>query len=66
MDVYISQVIKETPKEEIIIKTLQMEEFKNMYKNPLFVIITTYSEVFPIGLVVSLISALILKKKNPH
>lgn len=64
MDVYISQVIKETPKEEIITKTLQMEEFKNMYQNPFFVIVTTYSEVFPLGLLVSLISALLLKKKN--
>lgn len=66
IDVYISQVIQETPKEEIITKTLQMEEFKNMYKNPVFVIVTTYSEVFPLGLVISLISAIILKRNNPQ
>jgi hypothetical protein len=41
-----------------------MAEFKEMYKNPLFVIVTTFLEVFPIALVVSLISALILKRKQ--
>jgi hypothetical protein len=45
-------------------KTAQMANFKEMYKNPLFVILITYSEVLPIGLVVALVSALILKKKN--
>lgn len=44
-------------------KATEMAKFKDMYKNPLFVILITYSEVFPIGLVVSLISALILKRK---
>jgi hypothetical protein len=41
-----------------------MAEFKEMYKNPLFVIVTTFLEVFPIALIVSLISALILKRKQ--
>lgn len=44
-------------------KAGEMASFKEMYKNPLFVILITYSEVFPIGLIISLISALILKKK---
>lgn len=41
-----------------------MAEFKEMYKNPLFVVVSTFLEVFPIAMVVSLISALILKRKQ--
>jgi hypothetical protein len=44
-------------------KAAEMAKFKDLYKNPLFVVLITYSEVFPIGLVVSLISAFILKRK---
>jgi hypothetical protein len=34
-----------------------------MYENPLFVVLITYSEVLPVGLVVAFISSLILKRK---
>lgn len=49
---------------EMAQKTADMDKFKEMYKNPLFVVLVTYSEVFPVGLIVALISALILKKKT--
>jgi hypothetical protein len=48
---------------ELTAKTEEMEQFKEMYKTPFFVILITYAEVLPIGLVVAFISALILKRK---
>jgi len=68
LDKYIPHVLKEATASgatqvELDQKMAEMEKFKGMYKNPLFVILVTYSEVFPVGLIVALISALILKKK---
>lgn len=48
---------------EIKAKADEMKMYVEWYKNPIMVILLTFSEVFPIGLVVSLISALILKKQ---
>lgn len=44
--------------------TKQMDQFKVMYKNPLFNIGMTFLEIFPVGLVVTLVSAGILRKKK--
>jgi F0F1-type ATP synthase assembly protein I len=44
-------------------KITEMEEMRESYKNPLFMIFFTLMEIFPIGLFVALISALILKRK---
>jgi hypothetical protein len=41
----------------------QMADYKEMYKNPVFVILLTYMEVLPVALLFTLASALILKKK---
>lgn len=48
---------------ELEAKATEMAGFAEMYQNPLFVIVTTFLEVFPIGLVITLISALILRRK---
>ncbi|GAB2794295.1 hypothetical protein GCM10027275_44230 [Rhabdobacter roseus] len=67
LDVYIPHVLKEAAQNgtsDLAAKTQEMENFKQMYANPLFVVLITYFEVLPIGLVVALISALVLKKKN--
>ena len=68
MDKYTVCVLKDAKSDgatpvELEKKATQMANFKELYKNPLFVVLITYSEVFPVGLVVSLISALILKRK---
>jgi hypothetical protein len=50
---------------EIDKQTAQMVEFKNRYKNPIFFTLITYAEIIPVGLILSLISAFILKRKIP-
>lgn len=49
--------------EALASKTEEMEMMKEWYKNPLMVILLTFIEILPIGIVISLISALILKNK---
>ena len=49
---------------ELAAKTEEMEQFGSLYENPLFVVLITYSEVLPIGLIVAFISSLILKRKT--
>ncbi|MFC4874307.1 DUF4199 domain-containing protein [Negadavirga shengliensis] len=69
MEVYTAHVLHNcTTDTELAAKTKEMEIFSRMYENPVFVILITYAEVLPIGLVVTLISALILKspKKQPQ
>lgn len=64
LDYYIEYVLKLTSEEDLAEKTKEMQNFKEMYENPFFVVLVTYAEVLPIGLVVALISSLVLKKKN--
>lgn len=45
-------------------KTAQMKQLKEMYKSPFFIILMTYAEVLPIGLVVAFVSALVLRRKE--
>ena len=40
-----------------------MATFARLYRNPLFNVAVTFLEVFPVGLVVTLVSALILRRK---
>lgn len=50
---------------ELAEKTADMEQMKEWYKNPLFVILMTYVEILPVGVIISLIGALILKRATP-
>ncbi len=45
-------------------KTTEMANFSKLYRNPFFNALITYAEILPVGLLVSLIAALILKRKN--
>lgn len=49
---------------EIEKQTKEMADFAVMYKNPLFNALMTYAEILPVGLVVTLISSFILKRKD--
>ncbi len=49
---------------EITRQSGEMARLSEMYRNPLFIVLLTYAEIVPVGLVVSLISALALKRKK--
>jgi len=71
MDKYSDHVInglKESGATQVEIEKqlADMGKYKEMYKNPLFVVLLTYAEILPLGLVITLISALILKRKTTN
>jgi len=49
--------------ETIQAKLQEMKKFKDMYENPIFNAAITFTEPFPVGLIITLISAAILRKK---
>jgi hypothetical protein len=49
---------------EIEKQTKEMASFAAKYKNPFYNAMMTYVEILPVGLVVTLISSLILKRKS--
>jgi hypothetical protein len=68
LDKYIEHVmycekLKGASAAELTRKSRDMANFKEMYKNPAFVVFMTYMEVLPVGTIVALISALVLKRK---
>mgnify|MGYP006170034165 CR=1 FL=1 len=60
---YTDMAIQKASPDEVAKVTEEMNSFKEMYKNPILVILFTYIEILPLGIVISFISALILKKK---
>ncbi|MFM6924017.1 MAG: DUF4199 domain-containing protein [Ferruginibacter sp.] len=49
--------------EKIAATAKEMDSFKELYKNPIMVILFTYLEILPVGLLLSLVAALVLKRK---
>lgn len=71
MDKYAEYVIadlreKGAAEAEIQAQTAEMQKYSEMYKNPLFVFLFTYIEILPVGLLISLVAALILKRRTPR
>jgi hypothetical protein len=71
MEHYIQHVINEAKKggasqAQLNKQLADMAEYREMYKTPIGVILMTYLEPLPVALIVTLISALILKRKNPN
>jgi Protein of unknown function (DUF4199) len=66
MDKYVESMIKNAKPEELQEVTKEAQGYKEMYKNPLMFTFMTYMEILPVGLIVALITALILKRNKPE
>ena len=69
MDKYTAHVLKEasadgSTQQEINNTISEMNNYKEWYKNPLYVVLLTYMEILPVGLVMSVLTAFILKKSS--
>ena len=70
MDTYITNMLEQMQAEgasqDIIdAKMAEMEQMAELYKNPVFKALFTYMEILPVGILLSLIAGLTLKKKQP-
>jgi hypothetical protein len=50
--------------EELVAKQAQMERFAALYENPLFNVAITFVEPLPVGLILALLSAAILRRQE--
>lgn len=58
------QKAKGASAEAIASLSAQMEQFKLQYANPMFRLPMTFVEIFPVGLLVSLVSAGLLRNRG--
>jgi hypothetical protein len=71
MDKYAAALIQKAQHSGLSPAALQKQldsinNMSRMYKNPIMVILMTYLEVLPVGIVISLITALIVKRRSPR
>jgi len=52
------------PQQEIAVKIAEMESMSEKYNNPIFRMAITALEIFPVGFIITLISALILRNRR--
>jgi amino acid transporter len=69
MDKYAAHLLKEVKESGISQalmdkKVAQINGIKEMYKSPFFVVLITYAEVLPVGLIISIITAFILRRNR--
>ena len=67
MDIYSAEIVKQAAQESTAAaqaKADEMAKYKEMYKNPVLFVLFTYMEILPLGILISLITALILKRKR--
>jgi hypothetical protein len=68
MDKYAEQMIKQaapgTTATQLAEKRAEMENYKQLYRSPLYFTLMTYAEILPVGMLVSVICAFILKRKK--
>lgn len=69
MEKYSAHILEELKKSgasaaEIKKQTKEMADFAIQYKNPFFNAMVTFAEIFPVGLLVTIISAILLKRKQ--
>jgi hypothetical protein len=71
MDKYTSGMMQQAEKRgasaaEMAEMASEMDGYKEMYRNPVLMVLLTYTEILPVGLIVALISAAILRRKQPR
>lgn len=64
MEQYAEMAIKNAKPEDLHKVKNEMETYKELYKNPFFVILLTLMEILTLGIIISLISAFIFKRKS--
>lgn len=67
LDYQIDGVRNSGQSEAVIAQEIEkMEGFMELYQNPIVMIGMTFMEIFPVGLIITLIAAALLKRKHPE